>query len=86
MSESDYLKESITDFFNLMVNWSILIETDGNKPLEKDLFKDIENVQYQALNKTVYIQTKTFNYVLTESDGTLRLCEFYKTIPGSETQ
>lgn len=87
LSDSDnYLYDTISEFFNTMINVSILLKTDGNKPLEKDIFKDIESIQYQAMNRTVYIQTKTFNYVLTEADGTLRLCEFYKRIPGSETQ
>ena len=83
-SDSNYLKDSITDFFNLIVNSCISVT--GNKPLEKDIFKDIESIQFQAMNKTVYIQTKTYNYVLAEADGTLRLCEFFKRIPGSETQ
>ena len=80
MSNNNYLNETITDFFNIVVNSSFVLKTDGNKPLEKDIFKDILSIQYQAMNKTVFIETATYNYVLTEGDGTLRLCEFYKKV------
>jgi len=76
IADNDYLKTVITDFFNLIVNNTVVL--DGNKPLERNIFKDIESIQYQALNNTVYIQTQTYNYVLSEQDGKLRLCEFYK--------
>lgn len=80
MNNDNYLNETITEFFNTMINVSILLKTDGNKPLEHNIFKDILSIQYQAMNKTVMIETAKYNYVLTEADGTLKLCEFYKNI------
>ena len=75
---TDYLRITITDFLNLIINNTVSVT--GNKPLEKDLFKNIISIQYQALNKTIFIETETFNYVLGETDnGNLRLSEFFKS-------
>ena len=76
MINDSYLNETITDFFNIVVNNCIVVT--GNKNLEKDIFKNIISIQYQAQNKTVFIETETYNYVLVESYNQLRLCEFYK--------
>jgi len=76
----NYFNETITEFFNMMVNSCINIT--GNKPLEKDIFKNIISVQYESINKTIFIETETFNYVMFEDNGTIRLCEFFKKARG----
>ena len=68
------IKKYIEYCFNNLINATVPVFG----VFEKDILKNIISIQYQAPNKTIFIETETFNYVLTESDGLLRLCEFYK--------
>ena len=77
MIPESYLYDCIESFFNEIVNNCICISNPMHKTLERDIFKNIIGIQYQAKNRTVFIETETFNYVLSEGDGTLKLCEFY---------
>ena len=85
VTNGDYLKENIIDFFNIMLNRCITVS--GSRPLEKNLIKDIISVQFHAINKTVFIETPEYNYVLTENnDGNLRLCEYYRSIEDKKAE
>ena len=71
ISDSNYLQDNISIFFNALVNNCTAVT--GDKSLLSNLFDCIISLQYDSINKVVFIETPEHNYFLTEIGDKLRL-------------
>ena len=73
-----YLQDNLTGFFNAIIRNCRTIT--GDTSLLEDVFQDITSLQYDSINKVVFIETKKHNYTLVEVGNNLRLCEFKRKV------
>ena len=78
MTDGNYLQDNITAFFNALIGNCRTVE--GSRPMPIAVFDDIISLQYDSINKVVFIETKPHNYTIVEVGADLRLSEFTKKV------